>query len=92
MIDEHTRESLSRIVERSITADSLVTGLDEAFAAAEGPPRVLRMENGPENHFHCPAVGWQLVVERVAHVRERAQAETHDRVSISCAVGFDHAR
>ncbi|MGY1994485.1 IS3 family transposase [Mycolicibacterium fortuitum] len=48
MIDEHTRESLLNIVERSITADRLVDELKKVFAAAGGPPKVLRMDNGPE--------------------------------------------
>ena len=48
MIDEHTRESLLNIVERSITAERLVTELETAFSVAGGPPRVLRMDNGPE--------------------------------------------
>lgn len=48
MIDEHTRESLLNIVERSITGDRLVDELERVFAAAGGPPMVLRMDNGPE--------------------------------------------
>jgi transposase InsO family protein len=48
MIDEHTRSSLLNIVERSITAELLVEELKKVFAAADGPPRVLRMDNGPE--------------------------------------------
>ncbi|MCV7029801.1 transposase [Mycobacterium sherrisii] len=48
MIDEHTRESLMNIVERSITAERLVTELETAFMVAGGPPKVLRMDNGPE--------------------------------------------
>ena len=48
MIDEHTRESLLHLVERSITAERLVTELEKVFAAAGGPPMVLRMDNGPE--------------------------------------------
>jgi hypothetical protein len=48
MIDEHTRESLLHLVERSITAERLVTELERVFAAAGGPPKVLRMDNGPE--------------------------------------------
>lgn len=48
MIDEHTRVSLLNIVERSITADRLVAELTTVFAAAGGPPTVLRMDNGPE--------------------------------------------
>lgn len=48
MVDEHTRVSLLNIVERSITADRLVDELEKVFAAAGGPPKVLRMDNGPE--------------------------------------------
>ncbi len=48
MIDEHTRVSLLHVVERSITADRLVIELEDAFAVAGGPPKVLRMDNGPE--------------------------------------------
>ena len=48
MIDEHTRCSLLNIVERSITAENLVVELKKVFAAAGGPPKVLRMDNGPE--------------------------------------------
>ena len=48
MLDEHTRESLLNMVERSITADRLIEELHTCFAAAGGPPLVLRMDNGPE--------------------------------------------
>ena len=48
MIDEHTRCSLLHVVERSITAERLVFEREKSFAAAGGPPRVLRMDNGPE--------------------------------------------
>lgn len=48
MIDEHTRESLLNIVERSITGQDLVDELEKVFAAAGGPPKVLRLDNGPE--------------------------------------------
>ncbi|WP_280315375.1 integrase core domain-containing protein [Nocardia abscessus] len=53
MIDEHTRESLLHVVERSITAERLVAELEKVFAATDGPPRVLRMDNGPEMIFHA---------------------------------------
>ena len=54
MIDEHTRESLLNIVERSITGERLVEELKKVFAAVGGPPRVLRMDNGPELVLkHC---------------------------------------
>ncbi len=48
MLDEHTRESLLNIVERSITADRLIAELEKCFAAAGSPPLVPRMDNGPE--------------------------------------------
>jgi transposase InsO family protein len=48
MIDEHTRASLLHVVERSITTERLVIELEDVFAAAGGPPKVLRMDNGPE--------------------------------------------
>lgn len=48
MLDEHTRCSLLNIVERSITGEDVVAELTKVFAAAGGPPKVLRMDNGPE--------------------------------------------
>ncbi len=48
MIDEHTRMSLLHLVERSITAECLVAELEAVFTVAGGPPKVLRMDNGPE--------------------------------------------
>jgi putative transposase len=48
MVDEHTRESLLDVVERSITGERLVDELEKVFATAGGPPMVLRMDNGPE--------------------------------------------
>ena len=48
MIDEHTRLSLLHLVERSITTERLVAELEKVFAAGGGPPKVLRMDNGPE--------------------------------------------
>lgn len=35
-------------MERSITAERLVAELEGVLAAAGGPPKVLRMDNGPE--------------------------------------------
>ncbi|GAA4642848.1 hypothetical protein GCM10023197_08610 [Gordonia humi] len=48
MVDEHTRQSLLSIVDRSITAERLIEELEKAFALWGGPPMVLRMDNGPE--------------------------------------------
>lgn len=47
MLDEHTRESILNIVDRSITAERLKTELD-AVIQARGKPVVLRCDNGPE--------------------------------------------
>jgi putative transposase len=47
IIDEHTRECLGGLVERSITADVLVDELDR-LATTRGYPMVLRCDNGPE--------------------------------------------
>ena len=54
MIDEHTRESLLHLVERSITADRLIIELEEVFAV-HGVPMVLRMDNGPRVSFPSAA-------------------------------------
>ncbi|MGW5525295.1 IS3 family transposase [Gordonia sp. NPDC003950] len=48
MVDEHTRQSLLNIVDRSITAERLIEELEKTFAIWGGPPLVLRMDNGPE--------------------------------------------
>ena len=47
VIDEHTRECLGGLVDRSITADVLIDELDR-IAASRGYPAVLRCDNGPE--------------------------------------------
>lgn len=47
MFDEHTCESLN-LVERSITGERLVEELTDVYAAAGGPPKVPRMDNGLE--------------------------------------------
>lgn len=48
MVDEHTRESLLHLAERSITAERLVDELQDVFDQRSGPPMVLRLDNGPE--------------------------------------------
>jgi len=47
VVDEHTRECLGGLVERSITADALIDELD-LIATGRGYPQVLRCDNGPE--------------------------------------------
>ncbi|GAA5055224.1 integrase core domain-containing protein [Nocardia callitridis] len=60
-----TRESLLRLVERSITAERLVAELAKVFTARGAPPRVLRTDNGPEMISHVPQ---QLFGNRVGIV------------------------
>lgn len=47
IVDEHTRECLGGLVERSITGDDLIDELDR-IALTRGYPGVLRCDNGPE--------------------------------------------
>ncbi|MFB7860279.1 integrase core domain-containing protein [Rhodococcus qingshengii] len=55
MADEHTRQSVLNVVERSIPAEDLVATLEKAFALWSDPPHVLRRDNGPE--FISEALG-----------------------------------
>jgi transposase InsO family protein len=48
IIDEHTRECLGGLVERSITGEDLITELDRLAAQRGTHPAVLRCDNGPE--------------------------------------------
>ncbi|BAE46181.1 integrase catalytic domain-containing protein [Rhodococcus erythropolis] len=54
MVDEHTRQSVLNIVERSIPAEDLVAALKKAFAFWGGPPQILRCDNGPEFISEAP--------------------------------------
>ena len=47
-VDEHTRECLGGLVERSVTAERLANELDVIVADRGVAPRVLRLDNGPE--------------------------------------------
>jgi transposase InsO family protein len=47
IVDEHTRECLGGLVDRSITGEDLIDELDR-LAAQRGHPAVLRCDNGPE--------------------------------------------
>ncbi len=47
IIDEHTRECLGGLVERSVTGEDLIDELGR-LAAVRGCPAVLRCDNGPE--------------------------------------------
>lgn len=47
MVDEHTRESLLDLTERSITAQRLIKGINQIILM-RAKPLVLRCDNGPE--------------------------------------------
>ncbi|MBU19466.1 MULTISPECIES: IS3-like element ISAar43 family transposase [unclassified Microbacterium] len=47
IVDEHTRECIGGLVERSITADRLTAHLED-LVAVRGAPAALRSDNGPE--------------------------------------------
>lgn len=47
IVDEHTRECIGGIVDRSITADRLTAHLED-LVGQRGAPAVLRSDNGPE--------------------------------------------
>jgi hypothetical protein len=58
IIDEHTRECLGGMVERSITGEDLIAELDRLAAQRGTYPAVLRCDNGPE--LACSAMAdWQ---------------------------------
>ena len=48
IVDEHTRECLGGMVERSITSEHLTDELDRLAAERGTHPAVLRCDNGPE--------------------------------------------
>ena len=57
IIDEHTRECLGGMVERSITGEDLIAELDR-LAAQRGTYPAVRCDNGPE--LACSAMAdWQ---------------------------------
>ena len=60
IIDEHTRECLGGLVDRSITADVLIDELDR-LATSRGYPAVLRCDNGPELASSSPLLVWSCV-------------------------------
>ena len=53
IIDEHTRECLGGMVERSVTGDHLVDELDRVAGQRGTYPTVLRCDNGRELALQC---------------------------------------
>jgi len=80
MIDEHTRESLLDLAERSITGEDLVEELRKVFAAAGGPPKALRMDNRlelfPKRCNNSASAGTEGSISRQAR---RGTADTSKR-------------
>ncbi len=62
IVDEHTRECLGGLVERSITAENLLAELDRIAAERGAYSAVLRCDNGPE--LACGAMA-QWAADRV---------------------------
>jgi hypothetical protein len=48
IVDEHTRECLGGMVDRSITGEHLISELDRLAAVRGVYPAVLRCDDGPE--------------------------------------------
>jgi putative transposase len=48
VVDEHTREALTIMVDRRIDADATVAALDRLVIERGQPPRFIRCDNGPE--------------------------------------------
>jgi putative transposase len=62
IVDEHTRECLGGLVERSITGEDLIAELERLAVERSSYPTVLRCDNGPE--LACAAMA-QWAVEHV---------------------------
>ncbi len=80
IIDEHTRECLGGMVERSITGEHLIAELDRLAAERGTYPAVLRCDNGPE--LACTAMAdWAARPGRAAlHPARRAVAQRLRRI------------
>ena len=80
IVDEHTRECLGGMVERSITGEHLIGELDRLAGERGTYPAVLRCDNGPE--LACSAMAdWVDRAGRVAlHPARRAVAQRLRRI------------
>lgn len=56
IVDEHTRECLGGLVERSITGEHLIAELRHVAVERGSLPLVLRCDNGPELELACAAM------------------------------------
>jgi hypothetical protein len=79
IIDEHTRECLGGMVERSITGEDLIAELDRLAAQRGTYPAVLRCDNGPE--LACSAMAdWQPAGRAALHPARGAVARRLRRI------------
>ncbi|MGF2944722.1 hypothetical protein [Mycobacterium sp. Lab-001] len=65
MLDEHTRESLLNIVERSITAERLIAELRTCFAAAGGASASAAHGQRAGADWSCPLEWCKSAFDRV---------------------------
>jgi transposase InsO family protein len=79
IIDEHTRECLGGLVERSITGEDLLDELDR-IAAGRSYPAVLRCDHGPEPACQAMADWARVTCRAVVHPARRALAQRLGRV------------
>lgn len=85
IVDEHTRECLGGLVQRSITADRLIDELDR-IATGRGYPAALRSDNGPE--LACQAMRTGPVnasAWRSSHPGSPGATATSNRSTADCA-------
>jgi putative transposase len=94
IVDEHTRECLGGLVDRSITGEDLINELDR-LAAVRGYPGVLRCDNGPELacaamadwagervglHFIPPGDPWPQRLHRVVRQQGPRRVPQHQHL------------
>jgi putative transposase len=99
IIDEHTRECLGGMVERSITGEDLIAELDRLAAQRGTFPAVLRCDTGPE--LACSAmadwaagqVGLHFIPPGVQRVCRIVQLRIRDEcLNIKSFRSLAHAR
>ncbi len=86
IIDEHTRECLGGMVERSITGEDLIAELDRLAAQRGTYPAVLRCDNGPE--LACSAMADRAAGQDGLHFippGERGATATSNRSTTASA-------
>ena len=75
IVDEHTRECLGGLVERSITGEDLIAELDRLAVERGTRPIVLRCDNGPE--LACAAMAeWATAMSACTSSRPASPGAT----------------